>query len=76
LIVAVAGKGQDEFSSGLTLADLAKLLKNLGAVEAVNLDGGTSTTMIQCSKKDNSQWQMLIGRTPETRVRSALLVFE
>lgn len=76
LIVAVAGKGQDEFSSGLTLVDLAKLLKNLGAVEAFNLDGGTSTTMIQRSKKDNSQGQMLVGRSPETRVRSALLVFE
>ncbi|MBP9091115.1 phosphodiester glycosidase family protein [bacterium] len=76
LIVAVAGKGQDEFSSGLTLADLAKLLKNLGAVEAVNLDGGTSTTMIQASPNGKSPGQMLIGRTPETRVRSALLVFE
>jgi hypothetical protein len=76
LIVAVAGKGQDEFSSGLTLVDLARLLKNLGAVEAVNLDGGTSTTMIQGFPKDKSQGQMLIGRTPETRVRSALLVFD
>ena len=69
LILSVAGKGQDEFSSGLTLADLAKLLKNLGAVEALNLDGGTSTTMVQ-------HGTMLIGRTPETRVRSALLVFD
>lgn len=76
LIVAVAGKGQDEFSSGLTLVDLASFLKNLGAVEAVNLDGGTSTTMIQRSNKDKSQCLMLVGRTPETRVRSALLVFE
>ena len=76
LIVAVAGKGQDEFSSGLTLVDLANLLKNLGAVEAVNLDGGTSTTMIQRPTKDKSQCLMLVGRTPETRVRSALLVFE
>ncbi|CAN5439596.1 hypothetical protein BH11CYA1_BH11CYA1_37290 [soil metagenome] len=79
LILAVAGKGQDEFSSGLTLADLAKLLKNLGAVEALNLDGGTSTTMIQkkgIQQKEIPQKHMLIGRTPETRVRSALLVFE
>lgn len=76
LIVAVAGKGQDEFSSGLTLVDLAILLKNLGAVEAVNLDGGTSTTMIQVFPNSKSQGQMLIGRIPETRVRSALLVFE
>jgi len=76
LIVAIAGKGQDEFSSGLTLADLARLLKNLGAVEAINLDGGTSTTMIQRYIKDKERGQMLIGRTPETRVRSALLVFD
>jgi len=75
LIVAVAGHGQDEFSSGLTLADLAKLLKNLGAVDAMNMDGGTSTTMVQLNKV-TGQYEMLIGRTPQTRVRSALVVCE
>lgn len=83
LMVAVAGKGQDEFSSGLTLPQMAILLKNLGAVAALNLDGGTSTTLV-CAlgghdiandlAKAEPNLKMLIGRNPETRVRSALLV--
>lgn len=87
LIVAVAGKGQDEFSSGLTLPQMALLLKNLGADSALNLDGGTSTTLV-CElgshdlandlahdlAKAEPNLKMLIGRSPETRVRSALLV--
>jgi exopolysaccharide biosynthesis protein len=31
---------------GLALEDLAKLLIEMGAVEAINLDGGGSTTMV------------------------------
>ncbi len=73
LVLAVAGKGQDEFSSGLNLADLAKLLKKLGAVDAINFDGGTSTTMVK-REKDHGPYETLIGRTPQTRVRSALTV--
>ncbi len=73
LVLAVAGKGQDEFSSGLNLADLAKLLKNLGAVDAINFDGGTSTTMVK-RKQNSGEYETLIGRTPQTRVRSALVV--
>lgn len=69
LVVSVCGKGQDEFSSGLTLADLAQLLTRLGASEALNFDGGTSTTMVV--KKGAGQ-EMLIGRSPETLVRSIL----
>lgn len=72
LIVCVAGRGQDEFSSGLTLRELATLLKNLGAVSALNLDGGTSSTMVVKDASEN--YVMMIGRKPETLVRSALLV--
>ncbi|HMY03234.1 MAG TPA: phosphodiester glycosidase family protein [Candidatus Obscuribacter sp.] len=77
LLVSCAGKGQDEFSSGLTLADLSDLLKSIGAVEALNFDGGTSTTMV-CRVKDSKSsaksYTMLIGRKPQTRVRSVLQV--
>ncbi len=72
LVVCVAGRGQDEFSSGLTLADLARLMKNLGATAALNLDGGTSSTMVVKEGSDN--YVMQIGRKPETLVRSALLI--
>ena len=35
----------DRSSIGVTLEELAELMINLGAVEAMNLDGGSSTTM-------------------------------
>lgn len=78
MIVSCAGKGQDEFSSGLTLPDLAALLKSLGATDALNFDGGTSTTLVVKSGDAKpggaSGYEMLIGRHPETRVRSILMV--
>ncbi len=51
LLVTVDGlprekAARDEHSSvGMTLEELAGLMINLGAVEAMNLDGGSSTTM-------------------------------
>lgn len=51
LLVTVDGlpRGKDERSDrgsiGMTLEELADLMINLGAVEAMNLDGGSSTTM-------------------------------
>ncbi len=44
LIVVVDG-GQAGFSVGMTLRELAELMRSLGAVEALNLDGGGSTVM-------------------------------
>ena len=37
--------GRSESSGGISLADLANLLLELGATDAMNLDGGGSTTM-------------------------------
>jgi exopolysaccharide biosynthesis protein len=37
--------GRSESSGGISLYDLAKLLLELGAIDAMNLDGGGSTTM-------------------------------
>ncbi len=51
LLVTVAGlprersAREDKSSVGMTLEELAGLMINLGAVEAMNLDGGGSTTM-------------------------------
>lgn len=39
------GNRSDKSSIGMTLEELAELMVNLGAVEAMNLDGGGSTTM-------------------------------
>ncbi len=37
---------QPGFSEGVTLNDLGKIMKDLGAVDAINLDGGGSTTFV------------------------------
>ncbi|QEC73089.1 phosphodiester glycosidase family protein [Arachidicoccus ginsenosidivorans] len=44
-LVTVDGR-QPEFSNGISLTDLGILMRFLGAENAVNLDGGGSTTMI------------------------------
>lgn len=38
--------GRQDFSRGYTLLELARLMKKLGAEEALNLDGGGSSTMV------------------------------
>ena len=44
LLVTVDGR-QPGYSAGMTLGELADLMRRLGAVDALNLDGGGSTTM-------------------------------
>ncbi|MEB3330774.1 MAG: phosphodiester glycosidase family protein [Candidatus Sericytochromatia bacterium] len=44
LLVAVDGR-QPRYSQGVTLEELARLMRSLGASEAINLDGGGSTAM-------------------------------
>lgn len=45
LLVTVDGR-QPGYSAGMTLIELAALLSRLGAMEALNVDGGGSTTMV------------------------------
>ncbi len=45
MLVAVEGDNAPTYT-GINLADLATLLKNLGCVEAINLDGGGSTSLV------------------------------
>ena len=49
LIVAVDGR-QEALSNGASWSDMAWILLELGATDAVNLDGGGSTTFITCSE--------------------------
>jgi len=44
-IVTVDGR-RPHYSSGMALPELATLFESLGATEALNLDGGGSTTMV------------------------------
>jgi hypothetical protein len=45
LLVTVDGR-RPGYSTGMTLPEAARLMRNLGARDALNLDGGGSTTMV------------------------------
>ena len=45
-MILVTADGREGSSIGLTLNELANLMKNLGCVNAMNLDGGGSTVML------------------------------
>lgn len=70
LLVTVDGR-QPERSVGMTIVELTSLLLDLGAVEAINMDGGGSTTMVIDGKVVNSPSDL----TGERPVGDALLVF-
>lgn len=74
MFICVESKRQDEFSSGVTLADLATLMRRLGCSDALNLDGGTSTTMVV--KQKDGDYKMVCGRKPETMVKSVLTLYK
>ncbi len=69
LLVVADGRRAQE-SVGLTLEELAQLMLDLGAVEAMNLDGGGSTTLVVDGMLLNNPSD---GR--ERHVASALLVY-
>ncbi len=52
LIVFVC-EGRSEAASGLSLTELAKVMKGIGCVEALNLDGGGSSCMLINGKETN-----------------------
>ena len=53
-LIMVTIDGREEMSVGITLTDLALLMKSLGCVNAMNLDGGGSTVMYVNGKVVNS----------------------
>ena len=70
VLVTVDGR-RPARSVGMTIAELEGLMIELGSVEAVNLDGGGSTTMVIRGKVVNSP----SDPTGERPVSDALLVF-
>ncbi len=70
VLVAVDGR-QPRLSVGMTIPELAALLRELGCVEAINLDGGGSTTMVIKNKVLNSP----SDPAGERAVSDALLLF-
>lgn len=63
--------GRSESSGGISLEELAKFLLELGATDAMNLDGGGSTTMFVDGKVVNKP----SDKEGERRVSDAILVF-
>lgn len=62
--------GRQSSSRGSTLVELAKLMKSLGAEDALNLDGGGSSTMVGAGKRGrvrvlNSPSDGTLRRIPE-----------
>jgi Phosphodiester glycosidase len=53
LILAVACDGRNRRDAGMTLAELADALIALGATEALNLDGGGSTSLVHGGRLRN-----------------------
>ncbi len=70
LLVTVDGR-QPGISTGMSLYMLTDLLLEFGAVEAINLDGGGSTTMVVHNKIVNRP----SDQTGERPVSDAILVF-
>ena len=68
LLVTVDGRGADG-SVGMSLRELAQLFVRLGASDALNLDGGGSTTMVIGREVQNSP-----SDGPERPVSSALVL--
>ena len=78
LLLCVASKGQKEFSSGVTLAQLAKTMSDLGCSRSINFDGGTSTTMVvaEGDYRDEASYcvNKVISSSPEKLLKSGLVI--
>jgi exopolysaccharide biosynthesis protein len=68
--VTIDGR-QPQHSVGINLNELAELLLELGATDAMNLDGGGSTTMFVNGKVVNKP----SDKEGERNVSDAILVF-
>ena len=53
-VLAATEGPENEGSDGLTIAEFAQLMKDLGAVQAYNLDGGSSSAMMLGGEKINA----------------------
>jgi len=62
-------------SSGATIAELALIMKGLGCVDAVNLDGGGSTAMIVMGERVNALEADMLGNQEDRAVFSTLGFF-
>lgn len=76
IIVCVETPGRKPDGHGATLKQLTSVLKSLGAVQALNLDGGTSTTMFLRLPNSASfaHGKVVCGSSSMRAVKSVLLL--
>lgn len=58
LILAVVDGRQKPYSDGMSLRELANLMRALGAREAINLDGGGSSTMVYADPRADGRLRL------------------
>ncbi len=69
-LILLVVDGRQEASRGVNLQELALIMQQLGCVEALNLDGGGSSTLVAGGRLINRP----VGGTSEREVMSALAV--
>ena len=69
LLVTVDGR-QPGFSEGMSIGEAAQLMVNLGAVDAMNLDGGGSTTFVSKGTVANRPSDRLVNANGVERILS------
>jgi hypothetical protein len=74
-VLAVACDGRADDEAGLTMAELAETMAALGAVHALNLDGGGSTSLICAGRLRNRPRESHGVVLPRGRVVSTAIVF-
>lgn len=74
-IFSVACDGRSRNEAGLTLEEMARLLVALGAVDAINLDGGGSTSLVAGGRLRNRPRRAFEAPEPGGRAVATALVF-
>ena len=74
-LIAFACDGRAEDEAGLTLAELAATMARLGAREALNLDGGGSTSLVRDGRLRNTPREAFDVVIPGGRALATALVF-
>lgn len=75
-LIAVACDGRAPREAGLTLGELARLMARLGAVDAINLDGGGSTALVARGRLRNTPRSAWRRELPGGRPIVTALVFD
>lgn len=74
-IILFVCDGRISKSQGATIVELARIMKGLGCIEAVNFDGGGSTAMVVMGSRVNSLESNTSGATENRPVASTMGFF-